>query len=71
MPFVVGPTIGHTHTVIKLHGGDSEAQEFDSGFLECEATETKQTLSALFLARRWIFPQAESLRSEYFNIKMS
>ncbi|PNP56723.1 hypothetical protein THARTR1_03419 [Trichoderma harzianum] len=70
-PFVVGPISGHTHTIILLHGRDSEAQEFASEFFECEATETKQTLPNLFPTVRWVFPQANLLHSERFGIKMS
>lgn len=74
-PLVVGPAAGHshTHTIIVLHGRDSEAQEFASEFFECEATgsETDRTLPALFPTVRWVFPQAKPLRSERFNIEMS
>ncbi|UKZ78987.1 hypothetical protein TrVFT333_006738 [Trichoderma virens FT-333] len=73
LPFVVGPTTGHTHTVILLHGRDSEAQEFASEFFECEATgtETDRTLPALFPTVRWIFPQAKALYAKRFDIEMS
>ncbi|KAL6901436.1 Alpha/Beta hydrolase protein [Trichoderma evansii] len=74
-PLVVGPATGHshTHTIIMLHGRDSEAQEFASEFFECEATgsETDRTLPALFPTVRWVFPQAKPLRSERFHIEMS
>lgn len=74
-PFVVGPATGHTHThtIILLHGRDSEAQEFASEFFECEATGTEQTqtLPNLFPTVRWVFPQANSLRSERFRVEMS
>ncbi|KAL7788313.1 Alpha/Beta hydrolase protein [Trichoderma ceciliae] len=73
LPFVVGPVTGHTHTVILLHGRDSDAQEFASEFFECEATgpETDRTLPALFPTVRWVFPQAKSLHSKRFNIELS
>ncbi|PON22229.1 phospholipase/Carboxylesterase [Trichoderma gamsii] len=74
-PLVVGPATGHshTHTIIVLHGRDSEAQEFMAEFFECEATgpETDRTLPALFPTVRWVFPQAKPLHSERFNIEMS
>ncbi|KAM6478545.1 Alpha/Beta hydrolase protein [Trichoderma sp. SZMC 28011] len=74
-PFVVGPATGHTHThtIILLHGRDSEAQEFASEFFECEATGTEQTqtLPDLFPTVRWVFPQANPLRSERFRVEMS
>ncbi|KAH6603622.1 hypothetical protein Trco_008397 [Trichoderma cornu-damae] len=75
LPHVVGPVTGHshTHTVILLHGRDSEAEEFASEFFECEATGpgSDRTLPALFPTIRWVFPRAKALRSERFNIEMS
>ncbi|KAL7946922.1 Alpha/Beta hydrolase protein [Trichoderma barbatum] len=75
LPFVTGPAAGHshTHTIILLHGRDSEAQEFASEFFECEATgpEIDRTLPNLFPTVRWVFPQAKFLRSERFSTKMS
>lgn len=74
-PRGVGPATGHshTHTIIVLHGRDSDAQEFSSEFFECEATgpETDRTLPALFPSVRWVFPQARALRSERFHVEMS
>ncbi|KAL7925689.1 Alpha/Beta hydrolase protein [Trichoderma austrokoningii] len=74
-PLVVGPATGHsyTHTIVVLHGRDSEAQDFMAEFFECEATgpETDRTLPALFPTVRWVFPQAKPLHSERFNIQMS
>ncbi|KAK4443563.1 alpha/beta-hydrolase [Podospora aff. communis PSN243] len=73
--YIVGPTKGfpHTHTVILLHGRDSDACEFASEFFECEASGTAadRTLTALFPTIRWVFPQARSLRSERFDVDMS
>ena len=72
---VVGPTEGspHTHTIILLHGRDSEAGEFALELFECEATglEADRTLTALFPTIRWVFPQATALRSERFATDMS
>lgn len=74
-PLVVGPTTGHphSHTIIALHGRDSEAQEFMAELFECEASgsETDRTLPALFPTVRWVFPQAERLHSERFNTELS
>ncbi|KAK3369582.1 Alpha/Beta hydrolase protein [Lasiosphaeria ovina] len=63
----------HTHTIILLHGRDSQACEFASEFFECEATgpEADRTLTALFPTIRWVFPQARTLRSERFDCDMS
>ncbi|KAL7935745.1 Alpha/Beta hydrolase protein [Trichoderma chlorosporum] len=70
-PIVVGPATGHTHTIILLHGRDSEAQEFASEFFECEDAGGEHTLQDLFPTVRWVFPQARFLQSERFNIEMS
>jgi predicted esterase len=75
VPYVVGPATGerHTHTVILLHGRDSEAEEFACEFFESEATgpETDRTLPALFPTVKWVFPEAKPLRSERFDTDMS
>lgn len=73
--YVVGPAEGHhhSHTVILLHGRDSEAEEFASEFFECEVTGTQadRTLSSQFPTIRWVFPQAKRLVSERFDTEMS
>jgi lysophospholipase-2 len=75
LPHTVGPSGGspHTHTIIFLHGRDSEAEEFASEFLESEASgpDADRTLTALFPTIRWVFPQATALRSERFDTDMS
>ncbi|KAK0725657.1 Alpha/Beta hydrolase protein, partial [Lasiosphaeris hirsuta] len=72
---VVGPIEGspHTHTIILLHGRDSQACEFASEFFEYEATgpQADRTLTALFPTTRWVFPQARALRAERFDTDMS
>jgi len=72
---IISPIEGspHTHTIILLHGRDSQASEFASEFFECEATgpEADRTLTALFPTVRWVFPQAKTLRSERFDTEMS
>ncbi|KAK3386455.1 Alpha/Beta hydrolase protein [Podospora didyma] len=76
-PFVVGPEagVGHTHTVILLHGRDSDAREFGNEFLECSATTStptgKNSLPDLFPAVRWVFPQARHCQSQRFDTQMS
>ncbi|KAK3341844.1 Alpha/Beta hydrolase protein [Lasiosphaeria hispida] len=64
----------HTHTIILLHGRDSQACEFASEFFECEATDATpagdRTLTALFPTIRWVFPQARAIRSERFDADM-
>lgn len=63
----------HTHTIIFLHGRDSEAEEFASGFSEFEASgpDDDRTLTPLSPIIRWSFPQANALRSERFDTNMS
>ena len=74
-PCVIGPPEGspHTHTVIFLHGRDSNAVEFASEFFESEASgpEADRTMTSLFPTIRWVFPQATTLRSARFNSDMS
>lgn len=70
-----GPTEGrpHTHTIIILHGRDSAADEFASGFFESEASgpdDQDRTLLGLFPTVRWVFPTATSIRSERFDTTM-
>ncbi|KPI38153.1 uncharacterized protein AB675_1031 [Cyphellophora attinorum] len=64
-------TSEHTHTVIFLHGKDSNSQDFADEFLESEASEPaggSRTLPDLFPGIRWVFPQAPILHSEHFNM---
>jgi lysophospholipase-2 len=66
----------HTHTIIFLHGRDSEAEEFSSELFESEASPTTAaqqdlTLPALLPTVRWVFPTAPILRSERFDVEMS
>jgi predicted esterase len=72
---IVGPAHGHnhSHTVIILHGRDSDASEFASEFFECEVSspDADRTLPALFPTVRWVFPQAEKIPSERFGTDMS
>ncbi|RKU40962.1 hypothetical protein DL546_003097 [Coniochaeta pulveracea] len=74
---IVGPAEGHrhSHTVILLHGRDSEAEEFASEFFESEVTGTgtqdDRTLLAQFPTIRWVFPQAKRLLSKRFDTEMS
>ncbi|KAK3334201.1 Alpha/Beta hydrolase protein [Cercophora scortea] len=83
---IVDPATGnpHTHTIILLHGRDSEAEEFALEFFECEASTqdnnvdktndsvvSDRTIQALFPTVRWVFPQAQHLRSERFDVEMS
>jgi len=71
---VVAPKAAHTHTVIFLHGRDSNAQEFADEFFESEASgplDQPRTLRDLFPNIRWVFPGASMLESERFGVPMS
>lgn len=64
----------HTHTVIFLHGRDSNAQEFADDFFESEASQPAgqpRTLPDLFPGIRWNFPTAAILHSGRFDTSMS
>ncbi|KAK3681025.1 Alpha/Beta hydrolase protein [Podospora appendiculata] len=84
LPHIVNSAAGyaHTHTIILLHGRDSDAEEFALEFFECEesipdnvdATNSpvdRRTIQALFPTVRWVFPPAEPLRSERFGVEIS
>ena len=68
------PRAAHTHTVIFLHGRDSDGREFADEFFESEASgpvEQPRKLRDLLPGIRWVFPSAPILRSERFGIEMS
>lgn len=84
--FVFGPAEGHkhTHTVIFLHGRDSEAHEFANELFESEAsadilrtvsTQPREgqllTLPNLFPTIRWVFPAASIIPCQRFDAPMS
>jgi predicted esterase len=67
-------TSKHTHTVIFLHGRDSDAQEFADELFESEASEPAgrpRTLPDLFPGIRWVFPTAPALYSKRFDTTIS
>lgn len=73
-PYIVQPKAPHTHTVIFLHGRDSNGKEFADELFEGEASEPinqPRTLRDLFPNIRWVFPSAPILRSERFGTDMS
>ena len=64
----------HTHTVIFLHGRDSNAQQFADEFFESEASkpaEQPRTLPDLFPGIKWVFPAAPVLHSKRFDTTLS
>ncbi|KAL7622691.1 hypothetical protein AAE478_006369 [Parahypoxylon ruwenzoriense] len=73
--YVVGPQDpnNHTHTIIFLHGRDSECQEFASEIFESEAStpaEQPRTLLDCLPNVRWVFPSAPLLSSARFGAMM-
>ncbi|KAI8949450.1 lysophospholipase II [Xylaria longipes] len=72
--YTVEPKEAHTHTVIFLHGRDSNCKEFADELFESEASEPldqPRTLQDLFPNIRWVFPSAPSLQSKRFGTDMS
>ncbi|KAI9697872.1 MAG: hypothetical protein M1820_007659 [Bogoriella megaspora] len=67
---IIAPHSAHTHTIILLHGRDSNASEFATDFLESEASDG-QALPWIFPTLKWVFPTAMMRKSERFGIEMS
>ncbi|WYZ33777.1 hypothetical protein EsH8_I_000053 [Colletotrichum jinshuiense] len=82
----IGPAEGqeHTHTIILLHGRDSNCDEFAGEFFESEISEHlagdialegtaphARTFQGLFPTFKWVFPSALSVLSERFGLEMS
>ncbi|KAI1088199.1 phospholipase/carboxylesterase [Rostrohypoxylon terebratum] len=76
MTHIVGPRDpnNHTHTIIFLHGRDSESEEFANEFFESEASipvDQPRTLLDRLPNVRWVFPSAPLLPSARFGTSMS
>ncbi|KAI1454036.1 phospholipase/carboxylesterase [Annulohypoxylon moriforme] len=74
--YITGPQglINHTHTVIFLHGRDSECEEFARELFESEASTPvgqPRTLPDRLPYVRWVFPPAPLLPSARFGSTMS
>ncbi|KAI1631122.1 phospholipase/carboxylesterase [Biscogniauxia mediterranea] len=74
--YVAGPQdpSNHTHTIIFLHGRDSDCEEFASEFFESEASTPvgqPRTLLDRLPNVRWVFPSAPLLPSARFGVTMS
>ncbi|KAM0721241.1 hypothetical protein Q7P37_003529 [Cladosporium fusiforme] len=67
---VVQPSARHTHTIIFLHGRDSEAADFASELFESQASDDR-TLPEIFPNAKWVFPATTPLLSERFGVEMS
>ncbi|TKA28348.1 hypothetical protein B0A50_03815 [Salinomyces thailandicus] len=64
------PQSRHTHTVINLHGRDSDAVEYARDFLESETSDERNLLDT-FPGIRWVFPTAVRIPSKRFGVEMS
>ncbi|KAI0183906.1 lysophospholipase II [Xylaria flabelliformis] len=70
-PTIFLPREQHSHTIICLHGRDSDAAQFASEFFESEASQPEgqpRTLLDLFPTVKWVFPTAPLLRAERFDV---
>lgn len=71
---LVEPKETHTHTVIFLHGRDSNCKEFADEFFESEidaSTALPRTFLDVFPSFKWVFPCAPILQSQRFDMEMS
>lgn len=77
-PYIIEPTIAHTHTAILLHGLGSNGSAFGSFFLTTSVSSNEKdsphsrTLNDLYPSMRWVFPTASWRRSTRFRrVKLS
>lgn len=64
------PTVAHTHTIIFLHGRDSDAEEFASELFESQASDGR-TLPEVFPSYKWVFPSSGLRKSFRFGTEMN
>lgn len=64
------PTGKHTHTVIFLHGRDSEAAEFAEEVLD-EDNSKGENLATTFPTIKWTFPASRKRKSARFQMEIS
>ena len=65
-PHVIKPTSQHTHTIIFIHGRDSDGEELAEQLFEGK-TSTGLTLNAAVPSSKWIFPSARERYSTVFQ----
>ncbi|KAJ8066915.1 hypothetical protein OCU04_004300 [Sclerotinia nivalis] len=68
--YTIMPTSDHTHTIIFLHGRDSEAEEFASEFFESQASDDR-TFAEILPGFKWVFPSSKMRLSARFESEMS
>ncbi|KAH6675149.1 Alpha/Beta hydrolase protein [Halenospora varia] len=66
---IVQPITKYTHTIILLHGRDSDAVEFANEFFESQAS-NDLTLPEIFPSVKWVFPDSALRKSERFGQEM-
>lgn len=67
---ITPPSSKHTHTIINLHGRDSNAAEYRIDFSESETSDSR-TLQDVFPGVKWVYPTAPQILSKRFDAKMS
>lgn len=67
---LVLPKEKHTHTIIFLHGRESNAEEFASEFFESQASDGR-TLSEIFPSIKWVFPNSGTRNRARFGVEES
>ncbi|OMP83192.1 Acyl-protein thioesterase 1 [Diplodia seriata] len=66
------PSTQHTHTIIFLHGRDSNAADFAAELMESQASDAAQsTLTQLLPGFKWVFPSAGTRHAARFGCEMS
>lgn len=60
----------HTHTIILLHGRDSNASDFKTDFFESQASDDRY-LTDIFPSIKWVLPQSKQLYSARFEQDLS
>jgi lysophospholipase-2 len=69
-PHTVPPKERHTHTIIFLHGGESNAKEFATDFFESQASDNR-SLQETFPSVKWVFPNSATRNMARFDMEES
>lgn len=69
-PFIVEPSLPHTHTMILLHGLGSNGEKFGKELLETGICGDGNKLTDLFPGTRFVFPTSKRRRSRAFGRAM-
>lgn len=66
----IPPSKPHTHTIILLHGRDSNASDFKTDFFESQASDDRY-LTDIFPTIKWVLPKAKQLYAARFEQDLS